>query len=55
VLRIASPDDHADFELLRALRVAPETGLDGRAAALGLPRSNFGRRLNHDRALGDTV
>ena len=46
VLLITSPDDDADFEMLRALRAAPETGLDGLAAALGLPRSNFGRRLN---------
>jgi DNA-binding IclR family transcriptional regulator len=33
--------------MLRALRAAPEIGLSGLAAALGVPRSNFGRRLDH--------
>jgi predicted transcriptional regulator len=46
-LFIASPDDHADFETLRALRAAPKTGLAGLADALGVPRSTFGRRLDH--------
>jgi DNA-binding IclR family transcriptional regulator len=32
---------------LRALRAAPEQDLAGLAAALGVPRSNFGRRLDH--------
>jgi hypothetical protein len=44
---ITSADDHADFEMLRALRAAPERDLAGLAAVLGVPRSNFGRRLDH--------
>jgi DNA-binding IclR family transcriptional regulator len=40
-------DDDTDFEMLRALRATPETGLAGLADALGVPRSNFGRRLDH--------
>jgi DNA-binding IclR family transcriptional regulator len=32
---------------LRALRAAPEKSIAGLAAALGVPRSNFGRRLDH--------
>jgi DNA-binding IclR family transcriptional regulator len=33
--------------MLRALRAAPEQGLADLAASLGVPRSNFGRRLDH--------
>ncbi|MDX6569085.1 MAG: HemN C-terminal domain [Gaiellales bacterium] len=33
--------------MLRALRAAPEQGLTDLAASLGVPRSNFGRRLDH--------
>jgi predicted transcriptional regulator len=33
--------------MLRALRAAPEKDLSGLAGALGVPRSNFGRRLDH--------
>jgi DNA-binding IclR family transcriptional regulator len=38
--------DRAELELLRAIRASPEAALADVAAALGLPRSNFGRRLN---------
>ena len=36
-----------DVALLRALRGTKETNLRGLAAAVGVPRSNFGRALSH--------
>src|SRR5712691_11358818 len=36
-----------EFALLRALRAEPNRTLDELAASLGLPRTNFGRRLSH--------
>jgi DNA-binding IclR family transcriptional regulator len=38
--------DRAELELLRAIRASREAALTEVAAALGLPRSNFGRRLD---------
>ena len=43
-----APDEHEDLEMLRALRAAPAKGIAGLAASLGVPRSNFGRRLDHE-------
>jgi DNA-binding IclR family transcriptional regulator len=34
----------SDIDLLRALRARAGCGLEGLAASLGLPRTNFGRR-----------
>jgi DNA-binding IclR family transcriptional regulator len=36
-----------DRELLRALRSRPGKGLSELADAVGVPRTNFGRRLDH--------
>lgn len=44
---MTTPDEHADLDTLRALRGAP-ANLSGLANALGIPRSNFGRRLDHE-------
>jgi hypothetical protein len=51
-------DAHSlEHELLRALRSAPASKPAALAAAVGLPRTNFGRRLGrgHDEALGRLV
>jgi predicted transcriptional regulator len=40
-------DSSLDQELLRALRRSPDRDLDHLAAAIGLPRTNFGRPLGH--------
>lgn len=36
-----------EFALLRTLRAEPNRSLDEFAASLGVPRTNFGRRLSH--------
>jgi DNA-binding MarR family transcriptional regulator len=36
-----------EFALLGALRAEPNRSLDELAASLGLPQTNFGRRLSH--------
>ena len=36
-----------DEELLRALRSRPDRNLSALADAVGVPRTNFGRRLSH--------
>jgi DNA-binding IclR family transcriptional regulator len=38
--------DDSELELLRALRGSPDSRLDELADAVGLPRTNFGRRLS---------
>ena len=38
--------DDLELELLRALRGSPDSRLDEIAAAVGLPRTNFGRPLS---------
>jgi DNA-binding IclR family transcriptional regulator len=42
----ASPLSEQELAVLRAVRVAPDSGLREIAAAVGLPRTNFGRRLS---------
>jgi hypothetical protein len=46
-------EEALEHELLRALRTAPGSNVDGLAAAVGLPRTNFGRRLT--RGLHETL
>jgi DNA-binding Lrp family transcriptional regulator len=40
--------DEPEIALLRALRAHPGRSLDEVAGSLGLPRTNFGRRLSRD-------
>jgi coproporphyrinogen III oxidase-like Fe-S oxidoreductase len=46
-------EEALEEELLRALRSTPGSGVDALAALVGLPRTNFGRRLT--RGLHETL
>jgi DNA-binding MarR family transcriptional regulator len=40
-------EESLEYEVLRALRSAPGSRAVALAAAVGLPRTNFGRQLDH--------